>query len=98
MERGLDISRHRGRQITPAMVLGSDLILVMEERQKAECERMAPSARGRVFLLGHWRPPAAREIPDPFRKGPHAYRKALEQISQSVVDWIPRLKRQQRSS
>ena len=97
-ERGLDISGHRGRQVTPALVLSSDLILVMEERQRAECERLAPSARGRVFLLGHWQPPAHREIPDPFRKGPQAYRKALEQISQSVRDWLPRLVAQQRSS
>jgi protein-tyrosine phosphatase len=90
-ERNLDISSHRGRQLTPAMALASDLILVMDERQKADCERMVPSARGRVYLLGHWQGASFREISDPFQRGPEAFRKAFEQINRSVADWIPRL-------
>ena len=95
-ECGLDISSHRGRQLTAAIALATDLILVMDERQKKDCERMVPSIRGRVYLLGHWQPVSSREIPDPFRKGPEAFRKALEQINRSVADWIPRLIHKQR--
>lgn len=93
---GLDISDHRGRQLTSAMALRTDLILVMDERQKMECGQMVPSATGRIFLLGHWQPDAAREIPDPFRKGPGAFQAALDQISRSIEDWLPRLKSSQR--
>jgi protein-tyrosine phosphatase len=95
-EGGLDISRHRGRQLTAAIALASDLILVMDERQKDNCLRMVPSLRGRVYLLGHWQPTSFREIPDPFQRGPEAFRKALEQISHSVADWIPCLIHKQR--
>lgn len=97
-EMGLDISRHRGRQLTAAMAIEADLILVMDERQKADCERMVPSTRGRVYLLGHWQVAAAREIPDPFRKGPKAFRRALEQISRSAADWPSHLVHKQRSA
>jgi protein-tyrosine phosphatase len=95
-EAGLDISSHRGRQFTAAMALAADLILVMDERQKRDCERLVPSIRGRVYLLGQWQLASSREIPDPFQKGPQAFHQALEQISRSVADWIPRLVRKQR--
>ena len=94
-ERGLDISGHRGHQFIPAMALSADLVLVMEEAQKEDCERIVPSARGRIFLLGHWRPPGLRDIPDPFRKGPEAARRAVEQIAGAVADWLPCLARRE---
>ena len=84
---GIDISGHRGDQLTAAMALAADLILVMDERQKKDCEDMVPSVRGRVFLLGHWQPASSREIPDPFRKGPEAFQQALGQINRAVADW-----------
>jgi protein-tyrosine phosphatase len=95
-ECGLDISSHRGRQLTAPLALAADLILVMDERQKRDCERMIPSIRGRVYLLGHWQPDSSREIPDPYRKGREAFLQALKQIDQSVADWIPRLVHEQR--
>jgi len=90
-ERGLDLSGDRGRQLTQAIALGADLILVMDERQKTDCERLAPSARGRLFLLGHWQPAAQREIPDPAQGGPAAIQRSYEQISRAVSDWVPHL-------
>lgn len=90
-ERGLDISGHRGRQLTPAMALAADLILVMDERQKTACGRLAPSALARTFLLGHWRPAAEREIIDPFRLTDEIFAYVVNQIDVSVNDWLPRL-------
>jgi len=90
-ERGLDLGGDRGRQLTPAMALAADLILVMDERQKNDLGRLAPSARGRLYLLGHWRPPAQREIPDPVQGGPEAIFRSLEQISRAVSAWVPHL-------
>ena len=90
-ERGLDISGHRGRQLTTALALGADLILVMDHRQMVECGMLAPRSRSRIFLLGHWRPAAQREIIDPFRTNEDVFMAVLGQIEASVDDWLPRL-------
>jgi len=89
--RGLDITAHRGRQLTPAMALAADLILVMDEGEKEDCQRIAPSVLGRVFLLGHWRGPSGSSIADPFGRDPVFFQQTLEHISQSIGDWLPHL-------
>lgn len=86
-----DITAHLGRQVTPDMALGADLILVMDQAQKAACERLAPSTRGRVFLLGHWLPAGQQEIPDPIRGGTEAHHKAHDHIQRALQPWISRL-------
>ncbi len=86
-----DITAHLGRQVTPDMALGADLILVMDQAQKLACERLAPSARGRVFLLGHWLPLHQQEILDPIRGGTEAHRLAHDQIQRAIQPWISRL-------
>jgi len=95
-DRGIDITAHRGRQWTQAMALAADLILVMDKGQKDACERLLPSAKGRVFLLGHWLD--SREIGDPFRQGPDAWHTALEAITESVAGWLQRMIPAQRST
>ncbi|HXC17890.1 MAG TPA: low molecular weight protein-tyrosine-phosphatase [Holophagaceae bacterium] len=89
--QGLDISSHRGRQLTEEMALKADLILVMDRPQKEWCERVMPSALGRIFLLGHWLPAPRREISDPYGMGTAAFNVAFEGIRESVADWLPRL-------
>ena len=95
---GLDLSGHRGRQLAPETALQADLILVMDLPQKLWVEALLPPARGRIFLLGHWRPEAEREIADPYRQGPAAFRAALDRIHSAVADWLPRLNHEQRSA
>jgi protein-tyrosine phosphatase len=90
-ERGLDLSAHRCRQVTPQHLKDSDLVLVMDRRQKARCESVVPSARGKVFLLGHWLEPDRQEIADPYRRGEAAFRRALDHIDDSVTAWLSRL-------
>lgn len=84
---GVDISDQRSRRLTPSLALGHDLILVMEQAQKDWCGALAPSARGRIFLLGAWLPPDRREIGDPFGRDPEAFREAAERIQQGVQAW-----------
>lgn len=90
-ERGLDIASHRARQLTAQGALAADLILVMDRRQKARCEALVPSARGRIFLLGQWLPADEQEIADPYRRGAEAFRAALNHIDHSVTAWLPHL-------
>ena len=91
-ERGIDITSLRSRQVTPAMALAADLILVMDRDQKEWCESMAPSIRGRVYLLGCWLAPDKEEIPDPNRKDRKVFSLAFELIDQSVAAWRDHLK------
>ena len=96
--RGLDISSHVSRQVTPEMALNAHLILVMDQFQVDWCTALVPSARGRIFLLGHWQTPAPLEIVDPFMRGPEAFLLAYEAIAQCVVAWLPHLNSKQRSA
>lgn len=95
--RGLDLPGHASRQVDPAMALAADLILVMDQAQKAGCEALSPSSRGRVFLLGHWQTPAL-EIADPFRREPEAFARAFEAIQHCVAGWVPHLISKKRSA
>ena len=53
-ERGLDLSAHRARQLTPILAAAFELILVMDDRQQRAVEKMFPAARGRVHRLGRF--------------------------------------------
>lgn len=90
-EQGLDLAGHRGRQLTPEMALEADLVLVMDLAQKEACERLAPSARGRVYLLGHWLPAGEQQIADPIGGPPAAHQRACDHIRQAVQPWLARL-------
>ncbi len=88
---GLDLSLHRGRQLTPDLALRADLILAMDRAQLEACERLLPIARGRAFLLGHWLPPAEQEVADPIHRDSGAYLQAQEHIRRAIAAWLPRL-------
>lgn len=87
---GLDLTAHRGRQVTAALALAAELILVMDPAQLKWCEDLVPGVRGRVFLLGHWLVPP-RNIQDPPPLEPAAFRKALADIREAIEAWLPHL-------
>jgi len=88
---GLDLAKHRGRMLTPELALRADLILVMDQAQKSACEERVPSARGRVYLLGHWLPSAEQEISDPIGRDPETHQRSHDHIQRAVVLWCARL-------
>lgn len=87
-ERGLDLSGHRARQLSPAMAMDFDLILTMEQGHVKAIEEMSPSMLGRVHRLGRW---GDFEIPDPYRKPRQAFEEALSLIDRGVADWEGRI-------
>ena len=87
-ERGLDISGHRARQLTPDLVQDSDLILVMERRHKKALDALEPAARGKVHRLCEW---SGEDIPDPYQQPRDAFEAALSLIDKGVSAWVARI-------
>ncbi len=83
-ERGLDISAHRGRQLTPEMMAGYELVLVMEKGHEAAVEEMNPAMRGRVHRIGKF---GGFDVPDPFRRDRAAFESALALIERGIGDF-----------
>ena len=82
-DRGLDISGHRARQLTPELIRSFELVLVMEASQQPEVEAILPTARGRVYRIGRW---GSFDVPDPFGRDGPAYEHALALIDRGVDD------------
>ena len=88
LEQGIDISAHRARQLTGAMLRQTDLVLVMEAGQKRAIEMIDPSARGKIYRLGEW---GGFDIPDPYRQPREAFEESLRLIQRGVTDWSAKL-------
>ena len=90
-ERGLDLSGHEARQLTPELVNESDLILVLESGHKRVIDANEPAARGKVYRLGEWQD---QDIPDPYRKPRAAFEDALLLIDQGCKSWAEKIESQ----
>jgi protein-tyrosine phosphatase len=80
-ERGIDITSHRARQVTPELLASFDLVLVMEEAQRHELEALSRAARGRVHLVGRF---GGFEVADPHRQPREAFVEACARIDRGL--------------
>jgi protein-tyrosine phosphatase len=87
-KRGLDLSQHRAVQVNRDMLNWSELILVMEDEQRAELRDRAPNTAGKTMLLGHW---SQSQVPDPYRGDLALFEQTMTLIEQSIVAWIRRI-------
>jgi protein-tyrosine phosphatase len=81
--RGLDLSRHRARQLTAEQVHASDLVLTMEADQQRAVEDQVPGARGRVHRIGRI---GRFDVPDPYGQGRAAFEQALAMIERGLAE------------
>lgn len=86
--RGIDLSNHLARMVTPNLLPGFDLILAMEARHVQWIESNVPTARDRAYLLGHWR---NLEIARPVNGHGPDYERITDEIEQCLADWSRRL-------
>jgi protein-tyrosine phosphatase len=84
-ERGLDLSGHRARQLTPALLREADLVLVMSQEQQRAVAAVDASARGRVYRIGHF---GGFDVPDPYGQNRAAFERALDLIERGVEDFV----------
>jgi protein-tyrosine phosphatase len=87
---GVDISRHRSRRLTPSMVRGSDLVLVMERGHLAAVRALGGDP-GRTHVLSEWPAPGepGLEISDPFGASIEAYEECWRRIQHHLERVVP---------
>lgn len=87
-ERGIDITAHRARMLTDAIVRDSDLILVMDDQQKQQITTKYPHVRGKVFRLGE---AASLDIPDPYQQSTEMFHTVFSMMENCVNEWVKRI-------
>jgi protein-tyrosine phosphatase len=85
-DSGVDGALHRAHQLVPSMLFAADLALGMEKNHIEEMIKLAPEARGKVYLLGKWLDEG--DIPDPYRKQRAAFEHVHEMIRRGVDSWM----------
>jgi protein-tyrosine phosphatase len=87
---GVDLAKHRSRRLTPAMVRGADLVLVMERGHLAAVRALGGDP-GRTHVLSEWPAPGEPdlEISDPFGASIEAYEECWRRIRHHLERVVP---------
>lgn len=85
----IDAQTHRAQQVTPELLSGHDLVLVMEQMHLEMLTRLDPVSRGKTKLLGHWA--GGIDVPDPYRRSLAEFEACHQQISLFIDQWLPYL-------
>lgn len=85
-ERGIDGKQHRARQLEPAMLRKADLVLGMEKSHVDAMIRLAPEARGKIFIFDKW--VHGHDIPDPYRQQRSAFEHVYAMIELAANSWL----------
>lgn len=84
----IDISAHRARPLARWMMCEADLVLTMDRRQQSFVCQRYPAAAGKVERLGALE---GIDIPDPYQRGPDAFRQSLQLIRRAIERRMPEL-------
>ena len=92
-EEGIDVSRHRARQINAEMIRDTDLFLVMTREHAWYLQKMEPDAAARIRLLKEFAgiTGGSLDVPDPYGGGIKIYRRSLQEIREAIMQSITEL-------
>jgi len=90
MERGLDLSAHRSRLLTPEIVSENDLILTMSEAHMARVKEIDPDANVHL-LAGFASGGESRSVQDPFGGDLTAYRETFDELTRELSGLLERI-------
>ena len=87
---GVDIRAHRSRRVTPAVLRGADLVLVMEKGQVGTVQALGADPK-RTHVLSEWPEPGEPGLPvsDPFGASREAYEECWRRIQHHVKRLLP---------
>jgi len=80
LERGIDLSAHRARLVTRAMVEQADVILTMGRIQLGKVRELGAGARAHLLAEYAGRDPAQAEIADPYGAELDRYRETYRHL------------------
>jgi protein arginine phosphatase len=91
MERDLDLTTHRARQLTPELVGRADLILVMGPHHLERVEALGGG--GKAYLLTDYssRTAEGRPVSDPFGGDLEVYRATVDELEAEIRRAVDRL-------
>jgi len=97
IEKGLDLSAHRARLLTPEVAESADLILTMSRSHRQHALGVAPDEK--VHMLGEYAGLSgeAAEVPDPFGGDISDYRETYHRLETMLDAVVERLARERTS-
>jgi protein-tyrosine-phosphatase len=88
-EKGIDISGHRARMLTPDMIEENDIILCMERSHVEQVLSLDISAHERVFNLADFSDGGRlRNIADPYGCSLREYRECFKDIQRCIDNFL----------
>jgi len=91
MERGIDLTGHRARKLTPAIVSEADLIFVMTPGHLEQVKQLG--GRGKVHVIDEYASGVPNQgITDPYGGDLEAYRQTADVLEQELEKLFDRLR------
>ena len=90
MERGLDLSSHRSRQLTPEILADTDLVLVMATSHLSRVKELAPMANAQL-LTAFTSGSEGYAVQDPFGGDLAAYRETFDNLERELGGLLDRI-------
>jgi protein-tyrosine phosphatase len=96
-QRGIDISEHRGRAVTPADFEHFDYILAMDRQNLDDLQAMQPTDSKATLkrLLEFAANPDVLDVPDPYFGGHNGFKHVLDLIEAAARGLLKRLSAEQ---
>jgi protein-tyrosine phosphatase len=90
-QAGLDLEGHRSRRLSRELLLGVDLVLLMDPRDRDVVRQLDPEAADQAFGLADFgrEPPTGEVVPDPFGASTEAYEETLHRIEGHLARVVP---------
>lgn len=98
MEHGLDLSRHRSRQVTPALVDAADLILTMSPSHLLAVEGIGGQGKAHLLSAYATNGESARPVSDPIGGDITVYRDTFDELHTLIRRAFDRLTASQQST
>ncbi len=88
-EKGIDITGHYSRRLTPEMIRQADLLVTMTRCHRDAILEISPESAGKVFLLKSFGvAQCAADIYDPVGEALDVYRRVRDEIDAALPDLI----------